>query len=108
MKILYFLFLIFQLIQGSIFHHHLSAKPKYIQNWDTIDLSWSLLLEQRPDDWVGIYSPPESKDSEYISSKEIKKTKQEEEGELNSWEREMQIVKQEIEKIDKELFSKLE
>jgi len=39
--------------------------------------------------------------------KEIKKIKQEEEEQLNSWEREMQIVKQEIEKIDKGLFSKL-
>ncbi len=38
---------------------------------------------------------------------EIKKIKEEEEQQLSSWEREMQTVKEQIEKIDRELFSKL-
>ena len=39
--------------------------------------------------------------------KEIKEIKKEEEDQLNSWEKEIQKVKGQIEKIDKELFSKL-
>ena len=40
--------------------------------------------------------------------KDIKRLKDEEEKELNYWENEMQIIKGQIEKIDRELFSKLE
>jgi hypothetical protein len=38
----------------------------------------------------------------------IKKLKEEEEKELNVWEREVQATKQEIEKIDQDIFSKVE
>lgn len=40
--------------------------------------------------------------------REIRKTKEEEEKELNSWEKEIQTAKEQIEKIDREIFSKLE
>ena len=40
--------------------------------------------------------------------REIKKVKEEEEKELNLWEDKIQIIKKQIEKIDKDLFSKVE
>lgn len=40
--------------------------------------------------------------------KEIKEIKEEEEEELNSWENEVQLIKKQIERVDKELFSKIE
>ncbi|MFH1787311.1 MAG: hypothetical protein ABH811_00770 [archaeon] len=39
--------------------------------------------------------------------RDIQNIRQQEEKELNSWAQEIQIVKQQIEKVDKELFSKL-
>jgi hypothetical protein len=40
--------------------------------------------------------------------KDIRKVKEEEEKELSSWEKEIQTAKDQIEKIDREIFSKLE
>lgn len=40
--------------------------------------------------------------------RDIKKLKEEEEKELDSWESKIQLVKKQIEKIDKEIFSKIE
>ena len=39
--------------------------------------------------------------------KEVKEVKEKEEGELTSWEEKIQIIKKQIEKIDKNLFSKV-
>lgn len=40
--------------------------------------------------------------------RDIRKTKEEEEKELEAWENEIQLIKQEIEKIDRNVFSKVE
>jgi len=40
--------------------------------------------------------------------KDIKKVKEEEEKELDSWEKEIQIIKKQIDKIDQNVFSKIE
>lgn len=40
--------------------------------------------------------------------KEIKKLKESEEEELNNWEKEIQTTKEQIERVDKELFSKIQ
>jgi hypothetical protein len=40
--------------------------------------------------------------------RDIRKLKEEEERELDSWENKIQLVKKQIEKIDKEIFSKIE
>ncbi len=40
--------------------------------------------------------------------REIRKLKEKEEEELNNWEKEIQTTKQQIERVDKELFSKIE
>jgi len=38
----------------------------------------------------------------------LKKVKEEEEKELDSWEKEIQEIKQQVEKIDSEIFSKVD
>ncbi len=40
--------------------------------------------------------------------KDIKKLKEQEEEELNNWEKEIQTTKEQIERVDKELFSKIQ
>ena len=39
--------------------------------------------------------------------KNIRKIKEEEEAELEMWEKEMQLIKNQIEKVDKDIFSKV-